>query len=335
MSNIIDMIKNIIGKNLIAKAIIIAGILIVVALLIVNYKGSAGAISKDKASEKVVNFINTAFLAGKGGASFKSVAEENGLYKVTFLYQEKDNEIYVTKNGKFLFLSQPVDMDKASAEQNPQTNEKTCADLAKADKPVLDVFIVSGCPFGIQMQRAAAEAIKGAPGLGENIVMRYISNKSGNSFTSMHGEEEYKENLRQICMRQENNKYWDYVSCYIKKGDSAGCLNSSGVDKSKLNVCVSDKSKGEKYIEDDFNLQTQFNVSGSPTSIYNKETISETPFGGRTADAMKTLVCCAYKNQPDFCSKTLTKESAATGFSEIYSAPAGSGSPSNGGGCQQ
>ena len=75
----------------------------------------------------------------------------------------------------------------------------------------------------------------------------------------MHGPEEAQENLRQICIREEQPaKYWNYISCYMKKttataasgmplGDSTGCQASTGVDTAKLNACVSDPSRGLAY----------------------------------------------------------------------------------------
>jgi len=38
-----------------------------------------------------------------------------------------------------------------------------------------------------------------------------------NTIKSMHGAAEAQENLRQICIREEQSgKYWDYVRCYIE-----------------------------------------------------------------------------------------------------------------------
>jgi len=54
--------------------------------------------------------------------------------------------------------------------------------------------------------------------------------------------------------------------------------------------------------------------------------VSEFDFGGRTAEAAKTLLCCAFKTKPAGCSKKLSQEQAAVGFSEKYSGAGGSAS---------
>ena len=58
----------------------------------------------------------------------------------------------------------------------------------------------------------------------------------------MHGDEEAQENLRQICIREEqSDKYWEYVSCFMKEGKSADCLNSSTVDEVEINACARER----------------------------------------------------------------------------------------------
>ncbi|MDD5760712.1 MAG: hypothetical protein PHF45_01510, partial [Candidatus Pacebacteria bacterium] len=66
-------------------------------------------------------------------------------------------------------------------------------------------------------------------------------------------------------------------------------------------------------------------ITGSPTLILNKENVSEFDFGGRTAEAVKTVICCGFNSTPDFCAKKLTEEQAETGFSPAYSTGATSG----------
>jgi len=53
--------------------------------------------------------------------------------------------------------------------------------------------------------------------------------------------------------------------------------------------------------------------------ILNGEKVSEFDFGGRTAEAVKNLLCCGFSEKPELCSKKLSETQAATGFSENYS----------------
>ena len=83
------------------------------------------------------------------------------------------------------------------------------------------------------------------------------------------------------------------------------------------------------YAQKDFDLDKKYGVSGSPTLILNGNKVSEFDFGGRSADAVKTLLCCGFNNEPDICNTNVTAEQAATSFSETYS----KGGSSSGGSC--
>ncbi len=289
-------------------------------------------------ADKTITFINENLLAQGTTASLVSILEENGIYKLTVKVGDQEPEVYVTKNGKLLFVQGVIDMSPATTtpEQtsgNSTTEKATCETLPKAQKPVLEAFVVSGCPYGLQMQRVLYEIVKNIPSLAADIKVEYIGAVESGKITSMHGDAEAQENLRQICLRQEQaDKYWDYVGCYIKVGDSAGCLTTSGVNKAKLNTCMTDATKGIEYAKADFAKSGQYSVSGSPTLFLNGEKVDENDFGGRTAEAVKTLLCCGASQTPDVCSQSLTTDSAAASFSETY---AGSGTSDNSASCGQ
>jgi hypothetical protein len=183
----------------------------------------------------------------------------------------------------------------------------------------------------LQMQRVLSEIVSKIPSLANNIKVEYMGAVENGKITSMHGDNEAQENLRQICIREEQaSKYWDYTGCYIKKGDSAGCLTSAGIDKAKLNSCMTDAGKGLAYAQIDFAASTKYKVTGSPTLILNGAQVSEFDFGGRTAQAVKTVICCGANQQPEVCSQQLSTTSAAVSFSETYS---GSGNTNSSASC--
>jgi len=59
--------------------------------------------------------------------------------------------------------------------------------------------------------------------------------------------------------------------------------------------------------------------------------VSEFNFGGRTAEAVKTLICCGMTNQAKACETKLSTEQANTAFAETYSS--GQGSTGSGAQC--
>jgi len=284
--------------------------------------GGATLISASDAGAKAVAYINNN-LVQSGTATLVSAVDDGDMYKVTTSYQSSNINVYMTKDGKWLFVSTPYDVTQP-VPTTTTAPKKTCADITKAAASKLQAFIVSNCPYGLQMQRVLAEIVKNIPSLASSIEVRYIGAVTNGKITSMHGDAEAQENLRQICIREEQpDKYWPYVSCYIQAGSSASCLTSSGVDTTKLGTCTSDSSKGLAYAQADFALTDKYGVSGSPTMIMNGVTVSEFDFGGRSADAVKTLLCCGFTAQPSACSTALTTDQAATSFSTAYSSGSG------------
>ncbi len=309
----------------------VSTLVLVIILVVSLYKGfsitgrAVGGLSKDQAAEIAIDYINNNLVQPESSVSLVSVEEFNGLYKVTASYQGQTVAAYITKDGSYLFLSQPLDTSEEIPKEpeEQQQTEMSCEDVPKKDTPVLQAFVVSYCPFGVQMQRILVEV---STILEDYIEIRYIGSVQDNKVVSMHGEKEATENLRQICIREEQKeKYWDYIDCFIKKDETENCLDSVGIDQIKLEDCMEDPSKGVEYAKEDFELQNLYGVTGSPTLILNGERVSEFDFGGRSAEAVKTLLCCGFEEEPDVCAQKLNEAQAATGFSESYSGSSGSG----------
>ncbi|MFA5360578.1 MAG: hypothetical protein WC320_01210 [Candidatus Paceibacterota bacterium] len=309
-------------------------IILMIAAFLIGYGSKNGASTglfgnqkAEELSQKAVDYINQNFLASAGGeATLGSVNEESGVYKFTMLIDDIEYTSYITKDGKILFPDGILLTTESETEGSAQTEPKTCEDLAKSNEPILEAFIVSQCPFGTQMQRVLNEIVKNIPELSDYIKVEYMGSIQDGKVTSMHGDEEVQENLRQICIREEQkDKYWNYVDCYLKEGKSEECLGSVGVEEATLGQCIENESRGLKYAQSDFDAQEDYKITGSPTLILNKESVSEFDFGGRTAEAVKTVICCGFNSAPDFCSEKLTEDQAEAGFSPTYSAGGTSG----------
>lgn len=295
------------------------------------------ALTPEAAGQKAINFINNNLIQ-QGEAVLENIEEKNGLYFINTSYMGNEIPIYVTKDGEVVFVQGGINMEefaamKLEAEKQPGQNQEQkapkeiCDEMSKSPTPVLEAYVVSGCPYGLQMQRIFAEIVDKIPKAMENLKIRYMGSVVDGKVTSMHGDSEAQENLRQICLREEqSDKYWNYVGCYMKEGNTAGCLNISEVNTTSLDDCMSDSSKGVVYAEEDFELNKKYEVTGSPTLIMNGGRASEFNFGGRTADAVKSLLCCGFSAEPDFCSDEVSKDSASAGFSKTYSGKSGTGS---------
>lgn len=348
MQRIKHFFKNLkIEKNTALVAIAIVGVLIVTGLIYAkNNPGfSVNGIAKiftggpsDKAiAQKAVDYINDNKLAQTPATLAGDVTQESGLVKFKIQIGSNSFDTYATKDGN-LFFPQVFNMGKkddakATAEDTPKGEAATT--ITKSDSPILEAYVVSRCPFGLQMQRAMDAAVQAVPDLAKYIKVRYMGSvaSNGTTISSMHGDAEAVENLRQICIREEQPaKYWPYVACQMKKGGTEkACEVSTGVDSAKLTACTTDPAKGIAYAKKDFELTNKYGVTGSPTLILSGASISENTYGGRSAEGVKGMVCAGFNNQPGFCKTKLDSTSAATSFSITTAPAAGSGNSGSGG----
>jgi len=278
-----------------------------------------GSKKAEETVQKAIDFISKNMLDG-AEAVLVSVSEESGVYKFKMKVDADEFDSYLTKDGKILF---PSGITLVAPEENntAAAGEKmTCDDINKTKEPVLEAFVVSQCPFGVQMQRILNEIVKNIPQAASYIKVEYMGAIEEGKITSMHGDEEAQENLRQICLREEQpNNLWPYIDCHIKEGNVDACLQTAQVDVSKLTGCLTDGSRGLAYAEKDFANDSKYEITGSPTLILDGGKVSEFDFGGRTAEAVKTMFCCAFQEKPEFCGITLSTESANSSFSPTYS----------------
>ncbi|MBX4200883.1 DsbA family protein [Candidatus Parcubacteria bacterium] len=348
------------NKNQIMIAVAVLGILVAGTLAYSNL-GSSNPLSflnlgsfqsTDTIAKNSIAYLNSNVLQKGQTAELVSASEVSGVVKIHIKIAGTEYDSYATRDGKLLFPEAFTVSGSAGTITQP-TATATPANVAKVDKTMLEAYVVSDCPFGLQMQRAIAEAVKAVPTLAQSIKVRYIGSSTGNTVSSMHdsqpydvakktGGQEAAENLRQICIREEQpTKFWTYVSTYMKKstgqlpntmptGDTQGALAAAGIDVAKVNSCMSDTARGLTYAKADFALNTKYNISGSPTLILNGALINETDFGGRSANAMGKIICSSSITAPAFCKDAqLSTDAAATSFSVTYAAAGGTGATAN------
>ena len=297
-------------------------------LLVVNTFRSKTDEFKNKtipaAIKKVLNSPDTKF-------EVTSVKETNGVYEFQLKLQNQTYTSYITKDGKLLFTS-GVKLDEigkkpAAAASTTQAQKKlTLKDLKKSDNPSLTAYVVANCPYGLQTQRVFKKVMEEAPTIAANLKIKYIGAIVDGKITSMHGDAEAKENLKQICIRDEQpDLYWPYVNCYMQEGKTDQCLANTGVDVTKMNACADDAKRGLAYAQKDFDAGNKLNVSGSPTLVLNdSQVVSEFDFGGRVPNSVKTIVCGGSKTPGDYCSKDISTKEVASSLS-VSDDPAATG----------
>ena len=265
-----------------------------------------------------------------GAATVGDVILDGDLYKVTILVDGKDQPIYVTKDGTKIIQNvtsfDEIEKQKSVANTNANQVKPQAVSTSKADKPTVDLFVMSYCPFGIQMEKGILPVIAT---LGDKIDyhLRFIS-------YSMHGDKEMSENLRQYCIQKtQSEKLSTYLGCFLKKGEGTSdiCLSSSGIDVAGIVACVAqtdsqfdiakdatDKSTWSNGQYPAFNVDKEANdkygVQGSPTLVING--IVDNVAGRDSASLLKSI-CSAFNTSPQECNTILSSDAPATGFGDV------------------
>ena len=140
--------------------LIIAIVLIVLGLITVSsLKKNDGAIkpgktiSTDAAKAKAEEFINKFLMQSGSKATIKDITTEYGLYKLSIDITSDVVESYLTKDGK-LFFPQALNITEISAAKDTAATGDSAASTPsatvtkKSDKPVVELFVMSYCPYG-------------------------------------------------------------------------------------------------------------------------------------------------------------------------------------------
>jgi len=309
----------------------VALVVVAVAVLGITLYKNKGNMSPEMARLKVENFVTTLVPAGTK-ATVSNVTKSYGLYKVTVnIGAGQTVDSYVTKDGK-LFFPQALEMNGAAAAASDTTGAASATTAAvnipKTDKPVIELFVMSYCPYGTQIEKGILPAIK-ALGSKIDYTLKFVD-------YSMHGDKELKENLVQYCIQKEQTPKFDaYLTCFLKASDSASCLTSAGIDTAKNDACVAATDAQYKVTDNaknnvgfkgtypgfavDGTDNTKYNVGGSPTLIINGTEVSS----ARDSASLLKTICGAFNNAPAECSTTLSSTAPAAGFGEGAAAPSG------------
>lgn len=327
------------NKILIPIAIIVAGLIIGGAFLYTN-QGRVKTPTNESSSAqeivtKAVDYINKNVLSGVTASLTGDVTEENGMYKFRIKVNDQEYVSYVTKNGKLLFPMEGLDLESNPNQAQNQNQGTTTGEVQKSDKPDVKLFVMSYCPYGLQAEKMflpVYNLLKDKADMGVYFVDY-----------AMHGKKEIDENLTQYCIQKEEKaKYYAYLNCFVIDGDSAKCLSQAGVDKGKIDSCVSatdtefevtslynDKSTWLSGNYPQFNvhkdLNTKYGVQGSPTIVINDKVVEV----DRTPEKFKEAICQAFNSPPEECSQTLSSESPSAGLG------GGTTDSSSSGGCGQ
>lgn len=283
-------------------ASIVFALLFVLSLIFRGGTGITGnVISNQEAGSKTLSLINDYFIT-EGSATLTGIEEESNLYKVNLLYNSQVTPVYITKDGKYLIMPNGlVDIAQLEATASQQGEEQPEAETPKSNKPVVELFVMTHCPYGTQAEKGLIPVLEL---LGDSIdgKIRFVH-------YFMHGDKEEQETYRQVCIREEQpEKYLDYLKCFLEAGNSEECLGNANIDKAKLDSCIKDKSEG--YYAEDSALSEEYGVRGSPTLVVNGVIVSS----ARSPAAYLSTICSAFNAPAEECTEQLSSTTPGAGF---------------------
>jgi hypothetical protein len=318
---------------------LIISLILAIALVVVIFQQQkpkitgAFILSKEEIGKKVIDYINNNLVPPGTNATLVKVEDMGTFYEILTSYQGQQIPVYATKDGKYMFL-QSFNLSEKIERPTQQAQQAQQQEIPKRDRPEARVFVMSFCPFGLQFLKAYIPVIE-LLGKKADLQVSFVD-------YIMHGEKEFHGNNFLYCVqRVENEKFTKYLRCFVESGDYEKCLDSSGIDKTKVKNCIDSIDKQfnltnlfkdqstwlsgrfPKYpVEEELN--TKYGVQGSPTFVINGKVVSIE----RSAEAIKRAICSAFNSPPEECNRTLRTEAESPGIG-----PIGSGSGTSGGRC--
>ncbi|MBT3582995.1 thioredoxin domain-containing protein [Candidatus Woesearchaeota archaeon] len=267
-------------------------ILAIIGIILLIVQATSG-VSANTAAQNLVDY------AAAQGAQLEvvDVKEVSGMYEVTVTIEGQEGLFYVTKDGKS-YSSMLLPMETSETPSQPTQPAPT--EVPKSDKPEVELYVMTHCPYGTQAEKGFLPAIAE---LGDSIDAKI-------KFTHffLH-EPEYTETPNQICLREEqNDKFVPYLTCFLEDGDADRCLSEVKADMTKLNDCK--ENSYDAYYAADSALSEGYSVRGSPTLIINGAQVST----GRSPAAILATICAAFNDEPSACSASLDSANPAPGF---------------------
>ena len=261
------------------------------------------------------------------------VSKTEDVVKTFYRFEAKAGDMtvptYVSTDGKIMTF-QETDLTKEPQVQAP---ENVPVEIEKKDKPKVELFVMSHCPYGTQMEKGIIPVIE-TLGDGIDFELKFCD-------YAMHGEIELKEQLSQYCIQKEQKeKLLPYLKCFLKEGKSSECIVSVSIDKTKLDACIESTDKEYKVMDNfknnvgyvsqfpgfdiykDDNMK--YGVQGSPTLVINGNQVQS----GRDSAGLLKTICSGFVSVPEGCNTVLPADNPTPGFGE------GTTSQNVSGGCQ-
>jgi protein-disulfide isomerase len=189
------------------------------------------------------------------------------------------------------------------------------------NKPQVDFFVMSYCPYGNQAEellKPVFDALKGQA----DFVPRYViygqgtgcyADTDGTQLCSLHGAVELNQNIRELCVYYDlgEQAWFDFAIAMNSKCTSSNAdtcwtdvAKTLGYDTAKIQSCF-DTNK-IKYAREQYDLGAALGVSGSPTLFFEGQKFN----GGRTSNDYLSALCAGFDTPPAGCANVIADTGA-------------------------
>lgn len=298
------------------KKMAYVGLLVLIVVFLSGCKNPFVTEQKDSGigTEAAKAKVEKLIADGGGGAEVKEVTEEGGLYKIVISANGQEQPVYITKDGtKFIQSAISFEEIEKQQEEAKKQMEEQNKEIPKADKPTVDLFVMSFCPYGNQAEdtiRPVYNLLKDKA----DFNFRYIVTAEGDKISSLHGQPEVDQNEREACILKNYGKdSWVSFVAYVNAncGSDGSCweagAKSLSIDTAKISSCVS--SEGTALMKADASASEAAGASGSPTMVVNGVQ-TQTVYQYGNSEEYKKVICGAFNTQPAECSQELSSETS-------------------------
>jgi predicted DsbA family dithiol-disulfide isomerase len=123
--------------------------------------------------------------------------------------------------------------------------------------------------------------------------LKFIASESGSGFSSLHGQPEVNEDIRQTCIQEKvpQEKFFNYLTCVnkdIKNVESnwKTCAETAGINVSEIESCAN-SDEGKNLFKENIKRSAELAVGSSPTFYINNEKYT----GGRDSQSLTRFLC--------------------------------------------
>ncbi len=336
-------------EGLMLEIIIILIVGVVVGVLLGWFFGMTQAqnqtlMSSGQVKSKVLDYVQSGFPTGVVASISDVNMLSSKLYSIKMdITQDGSSvgEIWVFSDGKVMYLvGNEFDLNEPLPQDIPDDpNPEPPVEVQKSDKPSVELFVMSHCPYGTQAEKGILPVVNA---LGDSIdfKIRFV-------YYAMHQDTEVYEELNQYCIREEQNeKFIPYLECFLVDGNGERCLGVAGIDSAELSACTTaadtefevtanleDQSSWLSGYYPLFNVDAELNdwydVGGSPTLVINGTEIPSIqdssgasfyayndqiiPFD-RSPKTYAQILCSLFNTAPAECDGTFSSVNPSSGF---------------------